>query len=571
MRDEDSQGIWTTYTFDAVGNRLMLTTNDSSRTNRPFDRKTLHYSYNAINQLLSVVGDTHPGSPGLKRADNSAQALHAFRHEVAAQRGKGISDPVASDLLARADALLAQLYGKSAPNSAAVDSALASLRTQVERAQANGALRNDGIATSLLAKLRLAGEANNGASGELQTVTYRYDANGNRINKEFPGPQGPRIQGSDYTYDPENRLVVVQDYQQNLQGNRVERAVTTMAHDGDGRRLVKNYDPKTGSGGVKQVEYVYDGLDPIAEYNTWNPQYENFYRGDRGRILQMHHFPSGTAGQIYWYHYDGLGSVAGMTKQQGQSSHNYRYEPYGQIELPKGNCSDPHNHYTFTGQEWNENTGLYEFYARHYDPDTGTWMSQDPYRGQLSDPQSLHRYGYVEGNPVNYWDVYGYATNSKPYPTIVPTPVPSEPTPKYDIKDPTKEECDPAKQLRNFSGQASSKLDNLVKAIPLSVPMIIGPIHVPSFQVIIPYPRYLTINTPSFTVRQIEVRKTLSSIKKPFDAFNYIYDNRVEIANKIESAGKQVADSITSIPNKIYQGVQYFEKWILSGGFYNQL
>ncbi|PDV97794.1 RHS repeat-associated core domain-containing protein [Candidatus Chloroploca asiatica] len=408
VRDEDSQGIWTAYTFDAVGNRLTLTTNDSSTTNRPFDSKTLHYSYNAINQLLSVVGDTHPGSPGLKRAENSAQALHAFRHEVAAQQGKGINSAAARDLLARADALLAQLYGNPTPNVAAVDSALASLRAQVETYQAEGELRNQGIATSLLAKLRLAGEANNGASGELQTVTYTYDANGNRINKEFPGPQGPRIQGSDYRYDPENRLVVVQDYQQNLQGNRVERAVTTMAHDGNGRRVVKSYDPKTGGGGTKQVEYVYDGLDPIAEYNTWNPQYENFYRGDQGRILQLHHFPSGTAGQVYWYHYDGLGSVAGLTKQQGQSSHNYRYEPYGQIELPKGNFSDPHNHYTFTGQEWNEHTGLYEFYARHYDPDTGTWMSQDPYRGQFSEPRSLHRYQYVYNSPVNLVDPYGY-------------------------------------------------------------------------------------------------------------------------------------------------------------------
>ncbi|RRR75351.1 MAG: hypothetical protein EI684_04860 [Candidatus Viridilinea halotolerans] len=408
VRDEDSRGIWTDYSFDAVGNRLTLTTNDNSDTNRPLDSKTLHYSYNATNQLLTVVGDTHPGSPGLKRADNSAQALHAFRHEVAAQQYKGISGDAASDLLARADALLAQLYGTPAPNAAAVESALNTLRSQIEAYLAEGDLRNQGVATSLIAKLRLAGAANNGTSGELQTVTYSYDANGNRINKEFPGPQGPRIQGSDYHYDPENRLVTVQDYQQNLQGNRVERALSSMDHDGNGRRVIKEYDPKTGGGGTKRVEYVYDGLDPIAEYNTWNPQYENFYRGDQGRILQMHHFPSGTQGQIFWYHYDGLGSVAGLTKHQGQSSHNYRYEAYGKIELPKGNFSDPHNHYSFTGQEWNEHTGLYEFYARHYDPDTGTWMSQDSYRGQIISPKTLHRYGYVGGDPVNTIDYYGY-------------------------------------------------------------------------------------------------------------------------------------------------------------------
>ena len=29
--------------------------------------------------------------------------------------------------------------------------------------------------------------------------------------------------------------------------------------------------------------------------------------------------------------------------------------------------------------------------------------------------QSLHRYGYVQGNPVNLWDAYGYAAQSGTY------------------------------------------------------------------------------------------------------------------------------------------------------------
>lgn len=286
--------------------------------------------------------------------------------------------------------------------------ALAALRAQVESDRAAGAIDSDGIANSLLVKLRLGDDANNGVAGELQTTTFRYDANGNRINKEFPGPQGPRIQGTDYAYDPENRLIEAHDYQENLNGNRVDRQVTRLDHDGDGRRLVKEYDPKDGGGGTKRVEYVFDGLDPVAEYNLWNPQYENFYRGDLGRILTMHHFPAGTQGQMYWYHYDGLGSTAGLTKQRGQSSHNYRYEPYGQIEMPPGNFTDPHNHYTFTGQELDEAMGVYEFFARAYDYDTGTWLTQDIYRGTLTIPQSLHRLVYVENNPVSYYDWYGY-------------------------------------------------------------------------------------------------------------------------------------------------------------------
>jgi len=176
--------------------------------------------------------------------------------------------------------------------------------------------------------------------------------------------------------------------------------------------LLKSYDPKQGGGGAKPVEYLYDGLDPIAEYNTWNPQYSNYYRGDAERMVSRQNFPSGTQGQIYWFHYDGLGSVTGLTKQNGNSHHNYRYEPYGQLETPNGNFTDPHNHYTFTGQELDETMALYEFYARAYDYQTGTWLQQDVYRGELNAPKTLHRYGYVGNSPTNYRDWYGFKVYS---------------------------------------------------------------------------------------------------------------------------------------------------------------
>lgn len=409
IRDEDSEGLWTDYTFDRVGNRLTLDTNDDSLSPRPFDEKTVYYSYSDANRLLSLVGNTHPGSPGVKREDNVCQTIYAFRHEVEAQRGIHIHELTATTLLVMADDLIARLEGHPTPDEGEVTAAIEAIRVQVLSDWAGGLIDSSGIAHSLLVKLDLGDAANdNGANDEWQTQTFTYDANGNRINTEYPGPQGSRVQGTDYIYDPENRLIVNWDYQMNLQGNRVDRAITTMEYDGGGRRLAKTYDPNEGGGGAKRVEYVFDGWDPVAEYNQWNPQYENFYRGDMNRIITLHHFPSGTEGQMYWYHYDGLGSVSGLTKQHGQSSHNYRYEPYGQIEMPPGNFTDPHNHYTFTGQEWDENMGLYEFYARKYDPVVGMWLSQDSYRGETKVPSTLHRYQYVLDNPVNYVDPYGY-------------------------------------------------------------------------------------------------------------------------------------------------------------------
>lgn len=247
-------------------------------------------------------------------------------------------------------------------------------------------------------------------------IAFTYDGNGNRTGKLADYGNGPEY-GTDYSYDPENRLVVAQDYQLVDHDNRVDRAVTTLAYDGGGRRLVKSYDPKAdpaaATDGVilgvdKRVEYVFDGLDPVAEYDMLNGQRDNYYRGALGHITTMHHFKSGSQGQMYWYHYNFKGDVVGLTKHSGQSTHNYRYDPYGGVVPDNGTFTDPHNHYALTGQDWDESMRLYEFYSRDYDPVTGVWLSQDIYRGELRIVQSLYRYQYVFDNPVTLYDILGF-------------------------------------------------------------------------------------------------------------------------------------------------------------------
>jgi RHS repeat-associated protein len=100
--------------------------------------------------------------------------------------------------------------------------------------------------------------------------------------------------------------------------------------------------------------------------------------------------------------------VAGTTKDDGQSEHNYRYDGFGQLLPDTGNVTEPHNHFTFSGKEWDENTELYDFGARNYDASAGVWLTADPYRGEISPPLSLHRSAYVHQSPISYGDDYGY-------------------------------------------------------------------------------------------------------------------------------------------------------------------
>ena len=57
--------------------------------------------------------------------------------------------------------------------------------------------------------------------------------------------------------------------------------------------------------------------------------------------------------------------------------------------------------------EQTDSTGLQYLRSRYYDPATGRMLSDDDYRGNPQDPQSLHKYLYCWANPVNGVDPTG--------------------------------------------------------------------------------------------------------------------------------------------------------------------
>lgn len=413
----DSEGHFADYTFDAVGNRLSLTSNYDPVSDQKTEALTTTYSYDAANELIAVMREVTP-SDSTDRVGQTSQVLHAFVHEVEAQDGKHIESDTAASLLAQANALIAALESGTPPTPEEVAAELVALQDAVETAGAEGRIDNAGVVNSLLVKLRHARAANDrSGSSDVAVALYDYDRNGNRIRRTFRDKNAKGGQDwlrTEYTYDFENRLIQVQDFLTPGKGNQQPDDETQLTYDGFGRLFRRLHDQHSGGGGQKWVEYVYDGLDPIAEYEEPSPQYANYYRG-LGRILSMQPIRgSGGGNQVFYYHDDGLGSVTALTKNQGASEHDYRYSDYGRILGNNGhaadasNFTDPHNHYTYTGQEWDEEIQLFHFYAREYEPETGVWLQQDPYRGRIDNPMTLNRYGYVGDNPINLSDFYGY-------------------------------------------------------------------------------------------------------------------------------------------------------------------
>ena len=67
--------------------------------------------------------------------------------------------------------------------------------------------------------------------------------------------------------------------------------------------------------------------------------------------------------------------------------------------------------FAYNGED-RDDTGLDYLRARYYDSQGGTFLTEDSYPGEDTDPLSQNRYSYVQNNPVNYTDPSGHFWNS---------------------------------------------------------------------------------------------------------------------------------------------------------------
>lgn len=62
----------------------------------------------------------------------------------------------------------------------------------------------------------------------------------------------------------------------------------------------------------------------------------------------------------------------------------------------------------YTGELTDPVMGAVSFYARTYEPGTGSWTTADSWRGRVGEPLTANRYAYVNDNPVTMVDADGY-------------------------------------------------------------------------------------------------------------------------------------------------------------------
>jgi RHS repeat-associated protein len=125
--------------------------------------------------------------------------------------------------------------------------------------------------------------------------------------------------------------------------------------------------------------------------------------------------PTATQSETRYTHVDRLGSVIGITDEQGVLVEKMAYDVWGKRRSTDGsNTADgidgQVDNKGFTGHEMLDQLDLVHMNGRVYDPATARFISADPIIQDPEHSQSFNRYSYVWNNPTNLTDPTGFQT-----------------------------------------------------------------------------------------------------------------------------------------------------------------
>ena len=163
-------------------------------------------------------------------------------------------------------------------------------------------------------------------------------------------------------------------------------------HDVYGRRSEKKVDGFS-------TRYLYDGPQVIAEYDGNNNLLRKYIYGP-GIDQPVCMIEVADSNAVYYYHYDGLGSVVALSDSSGDTVQTYEYSVYGQVAVEDINHPNP---YMFAGRRFDIEIGLYYNRARYYNPFTGRFLQADP----IGYEAGMNLYQYCCNNPVGLRDPSG--------------------------------------------------------------------------------------------------------------------------------------------------------------------
>ncbi len=453
-------GIISTYSYDPLRCRL------SNMTAGNFINKS--YEYDAVSNILSITNDTSAGGDmnhsysydnlyrlksanGVYSGANNKTASYNLTieydnmHRITSKQQFLTQENVQFDGTLYAgynmsytydDNKKFQLSSVSDNNYRSVSNPVDSVyNTHTYQYDANGNLTyvatgrkmKDGHTEDLISERKLLWDDENrimAISDNGYVSTYRYDDAGNRTVKLSGHGEAVFVNGSESgsIFTQTNRFTAYPNPYMVYNGSRYYKHIYVGSERIVSKVSVNNsdYDPRQENcagnsltGYTVKLQSQQQALsDSIASiyakfevpyYPNNNDDYDyNWNDGLRRSVSN----PDSYGELAYFYHSDHLGSTSYVTDANGEVSQHVEYVPFGEVFIEELSSSAKLNTpFLFNGKELDEETGLYYYGARYYDPRTSLWLSTDPM--ELKYP-NVSTYAYCLNNPVKLIDVFGY-------------------------------------------------------------------------------------------------------------------------------------------------------------------
>ncbi|TXK75434.1 S8 family serine peptidase [Paenibacillus sp. N3.4] len=216
---------------------------------------------------------------------------------------------------------------------------------------------------------------------------YTYDSRGNRQTLQSSS-QVLDIAGVNYEYDDRNRLMKV---------SMDDGKVVSYKYNGDGLLYERTENGQT-------TRYYYDGANLVAEgivaANGTATLKARYIRGN-GLVARVDASENKT-----YYQHNGHGDVVGLTDAAGKTLNTYKYDIWGNPLITEEAVQQP---FRYSGEFYDNTTGLQYLRARWYDPTVGRFINEDTYEGKYDNPLTLNLYTYTTNNPLRWIDPSGHA------------------------------------------------------------------------------------------------------------------------------------------------------------------
>jgi RHS repeat-associated protein len=272
------------------------------------------------------------------------------------------------------------------------------------------------------------------------TNQFRYDLVGNRFSKTQVVPSGTSVTTN--LFDANDQLLKEVTWT----GSTMTES-NAYGYDDNGSLIIKAH---TDSGGTTTLSYGYDLKNKLTRFTDASSTTTTFVYNDQGirvrsttgasstlclidsnnhtgyqQILEELTAPGATPSRSYvigddvlgqtagtaatWLLYDGHGSTRQLADASGAVSGRYNYDGYGSM-LGTSTNGAPVTSMLYCGEQYDSALGMYNLRARYYNPANGRFNQRDAFAGDNFDPQSIHKYTYSYGDPVNGSDPTGQMT-----------------------------------------------------------------------------------------------------------------------------------------------------------------